>query len=331
MKRDTIGIAGAGAWGTALGEMFCRAGRDVIVWANNREIRNRINREHANPAFLPGVALSPELRATLDPAEAAQRDILFLALPAQRLRAGAGFLAPAVRERQPVIICAKGIESDTGKLMGTVAAEVLPQALLATLSGPSFAADVSRGRPAAVTLGCEDASRGRALAAALANPAFRIYWTADRTGVELGGAIKNVLAIAAGIVLGKGLGESAHAAIITRGFAEMYRLALALGAKAETLMGLSGLGDLILTATSVQSRNMSLGLALGKGTRLEAILTGRRAVTEGVATAAAVVRLAKEAGVEMPIAEAVHAIVAKTCTVDDAIAQLLARPLKAET
>jgi glycerol-3-phosphate dehydrogenase (NAD(P)+) len=239
-------------------------------------------------------------------------------------------LAADLKPGTPVVICAKGLEQATGKLMGTVLAEVLPAAMQAVLSGPSFAADVARGLPAALTLAAASEDLGQRLVAAIGSRSFRLYWSSDCIGVELGGALKNVLAIAAGIVDGKGLGASAHAALVTRGFAEMRRFGAALGARFETLAGLSGLGDLLLTCGSPQSRNMSLGRALGQGQKLADILGARRSVAEGVFTAAAVVRVAAEKGVEMPIAEAVHAIVEGRIGVDEAIDGLLSRPFRAE-
>ena len=229
-----------------------------------------------------------------------------------------------------MVICAKGLEQATGSLMADVLTEVLPQATLAALSGPSFAADVARGLPAALTLACADEQLGQALAQSLGYRHFRLYWSGDVTGVQLGGAVKNVLAIAAGIVDGRQLGASAHAALVTRGFAELRRFGTALGAKTETLVGLSGLGDLLLTCGSPQSRNMSLGRALGQGQTLGTVLGSRRSVAEGVFTAAAVVKVARAKGIEMPICEAVHAIVEGLSTVDTAIEALLARPFKAE-
>jgi glycerol-3-phosphate dehydrogenase (NAD(P)+) len=228
------------------------------------------------------------------------------------------------------VICAKGLEQTTGKPLGEVVAECLPQATLAVLSGPSFAADVARAMPAALTLATTEEGSGRVLAAALGHRQFRLYWTNDVIGVQLGGAVKNVLAIAAGIVDGKGLGASAHAALVTRGFAELRRFGKALGARPETLMGLSGLGDLLLTCCSPQSRNMSLGRALGRGETLASVLGSRRSVAEGLYTAAAVTRLAAEKGIEMPISSAVHAIVEGRVTIDAAIEALLARPLRPE-
>jgi glycerol-3-phosphate dehydrogenase (NAD(P)+) len=239
-------------------------------------------------------------------------------------------LAPHVRGGQPLIVCAKGVEQATGKLMGDVLAETVPDMTLAALSGPSFAADVARELPAALTLACRDEELGKRLAERLGDRQLRLYWSDDVVGVELGGAVKNVLAIAAGIVNGKGLGTSAHAAIVTRGFAEMRRLGHALGARPETMMGLSGLGDLVLTCGSPQSRNMSLGRALGQGETLQAVLGSRVSVTEGVFTAAAVARLAEQKRIEMPITAAVHAVLEGQASVDDAISGLLSRPFKAE-
>jgi len=228
------------------------------------------------------------------------------------------------------VLCAKGLEQASGKLLGEVLAETVPQATLAVLSGPSFAADVARGLPAALTLACAEEALGEALAAALGSRSLRIYWSSDTIGVQLGGAVKNVLAIAAGIVDGRGLGASAHAALVTRGFAELRRFADAFGARPETLMGLSGLGDLLLTCGSAQSRNMSLGRALGQGQTLAAVLGSRRSVAEGVYTSAAVARVAAAKGIDMPICTAVNAIVEGRLTVDGAIEALMSRPQRAE-
>jgi glycerol-3-phosphate dehydrogenase (NAD(P)+) len=247
------------------------------------------------------------------------------------VRATCAGLAPHFSSGKPLVMCAKGIEQATGRLMGDVVAETLPQAALAILSGPSFAADVVRGLPAALTLAAADDALAVSLADSIGYSHFRLYRSNDLIGVQLGGAIKNVLAIAAGIVDGKQLGASAHAALVTRGFAELRRFGDALGARSETLMGLSGLGDLLLTCGSPQSRNMSLGRALGQGQSLDAVLGSRRSVAEGVYTAAAVVRIAEAKGIEMPIAQAVHAIVEGRLTVDAAIEALLSRPFKMET
>lgn len=330
MRIDSIGIVGGGAWGTALAQAMCRVGRDVVLWAREQDVVAAINARHVNETFLPGVALDPSVRATGILADSAACDALLLVSPAQHVRSIAKDLRPFLRKGQPVVMCAKGIEQASGKMMGDVLAAELPDVTEAVLSGPSFAADVARGLPAALTVACADERVGRALAEQLGGPAFRLYWTNDIVGVELGGALKNVLAIAAGIVDGKGLGASAHAALVTRGFAEMRRLGAALGARPETLIGLSGLGDLILTCGSPQSRNMSLGRALGRGETLAQALAGKVSVSEGVYTATAVRRLAAEKGVEMPICSAVCDVVEGRASVDEAIVELMQRPIKAE-
>jgi len=235
-----------------------------------------------------------------------------------------------VRAGQPLVICAKGIEQSSGKLLSQVANEVLPEARVAVLSGPSFAGEIARGLPAALTLATPEESHGRELAHALSTTAFRCYWSADVVGAEIGGAVKNVFAIAAGIVAGKKLGASAHAALVTRSFAEMTRFGIALGARRETLTGLSGLGDLVLTCGSPQSRNMSLGIALGHGRALGEVMKTRQSVTEGIHTAGAVVEVAAARGIDMPIASAVHAVISGLATVDEAIEALLARPIRSE-
>jgi glycerol-3-phosphate dehydrogenase (NAD(P)+) len=330
VKIDSIGIVGGGAWGTALAQAMRRAGRDVVLWAREADVVAAVNARHVNETFLPGVALDPAIRATGTLSEAAVCDALLLVAPAQHIRAVSKELRPSLRAGQPVVMCAKGIEQSSGKMMGDVLAAELPHVTQAVLSGPSFAADVARGLPAALTVACADERVGRALAERLGGPSFRLYWTNDLVGVELGGALKNVLAIAAGIVDGKGLGASAHAALVTRGFAEMRRLGAALGARPETLIGLSGLGDLILTCGSPQSRNMSLGRALGRGETLSQALAGKVSVSEGVYTATAVRRIADENGVDMPICAAVCDVVEGRASVDEAIGQLMHRPIKAE-
>jgi glycerol-3-phosphate dehydrogenase (NAD(P)+) len=276
------------------------------------------------------VALHQGIRATPDLADLGARDAVLMVAPAQHVRGVSTELARHLPPGKPVVVCAKGLEQATGKLLGEVLAEALPQATLASLSGPSFAADVARGLPAALTLATAEETLGEALASALGSRTLRIYWSGDVTGVQLGGAVKNVLAIAAGIVDGRGLGASAHAALVTRGFAELRRFGAALGARPETLMGLSGLGDLLLTCGSPQSRNMSLGRALGQGQALAAVLGSRRSVAEGVYTAAAVARLAAARGIDMPICQAVAAIVEGRLSIDAAIEALLSRPQRAE-
>jgi glycerol-3-phosphate dehydrogenase (NAD(P)+) len=323
-------VVGGGAFGTALAQTLAKAGHNASLWARNATVAAEINGQHTNVTYLPNVILAPTLVATTDIAAVAGSDLVLLVTPAQATRATLQMLAPMISAQTPVVLCAKGIEQSTGQRLSTIAAQILPATPLAVLSGPAFAADIVRGLPTAVTLASTDAALGAALATTIGTRNFRIYWSDDVTGVELGGALKNVLAIAAGIAAGRKLGASAHAALVTRGFAEMRRFGLALGAKSATLQGLSGLGDLLLTASSPQSRNMSLGYGLGEGRTLADILGSRRSVSEGVATAAAVVALARQHVLDMPIAEAVHAICTGTTSVDAAMAGLLARPFKAE-
>lgn len=327
MQRITV--IGAGAWGTALATVARRAGRDVVMHAHEAETTAAINESHENTDFLPGIALDPAITATSDlAAAAADADAILMVTPAQFLRTTLTALAPAAGI--PVVICAKGIELDTGKLMNEVAEEAAPGATLAVLSGPTFAAEVARGLPTAVTLACENPGTAAALAEALGTATFRPYTAGDVIGAEVGGAIKNVIAIACGIVDGRGLGQNARAAVIARGLAEIARFAAGLGADPKTLMGLSGLGDLTLTCTSVASRNYSLGEALGKGETLEQVMSGRRSVAEGVTTAPAVLTRAAALGVEMPICAAVSAILHDGAGVDATIADVLARPLRTE-
>jgi glycerol-3-phosphate dehydrogenase (NAD(P)+) len=327
---DRIGIVGAGAWGTALGQTMRLAGRDTLIWAHEAEVIREINERHTNALFLPGVDLDPGLCATARLEDVAACDIVLMVAPAQHVGAVGAAIAPHLAAGKPVVICAKGLEQASARLLADILTDVIPQARLAVLSGPSFAADVARGLPAALTLACADPDLGSALVGALGYRHFRLYSSTDVVGVQLGGAIKNVLAIAAGVVEGRALGASAHAALVTRGFAELRRFGAALGARPDTLMGLSGLGDLLLTCGSPQSRNMSLGRALGQGQTLNSILDARRSVAEGVYTAAAVAKVASDKGIDMPIAQAVHGIVAGRLTVDDAIDALLSRPFKPE-
>jgi glycerol-3-phosphate dehydrogenase (NAD(P)+) len=327
---SSIGIVGGGAWGTALAQTMRLAGREVLLWAREPEVVAEINDLHTNSSFLPGVPLDTRLKATSRLADVAALDAVLMVAPAQYVRAACTELTHYFKPGNPLVMCAKGLEQATGKLMGDVVAETLPQATLAVLSGPSFAADVVRGLPAALTLATARDADGAALVEALGYRHFRLYRSTDLIGVQLGGAIKNVLAIAAGIVDGKKLGASAHAALVTRGFAELRRFGDALGARPETVVGLSGLGDLLLTCGSLQSRNMSLGRALGEGRSLQSVLGSRRSVAEGVYTATAVTRVAAEKGIDMPISQAVHAIVEGRRSVDEAIETLLSRPFRIE-
>lgn len=327
---NRIGIVGAGAWGTALATAARRAGRRVVLWCRRPDLAETINRIHRNDARLPGVDLDPGIVASADLAAAIDADLVLLAVPAQHGRAVSAAAAKAWRPGVPVVLCAKGIEQTTGALMGEVVAETLPGVPLAVLSGPSFAAEVARQLPTAVTLAAADPALAGRIAATLGTPAFRIYTTDDVIGAELGGAVKNVLAIACGIVQGKGLGDNARAALITRGLAEMTRLALSKGARPETLMGLSGLGDLVLTCGALQSRNFSFGIAVGEGGRPADVLARQSSVVEGALSAAAVVQLAGDLRVDMPIARAVDTVVNRAADLDATITGLLARPFRTE-
>jgi glycerol-3-phosphate dehydrogenase (NAD(P)+) len=325
-----VGIIGGGAWGTTLAVVVRRTGRDAVVWAREADVVAAINTHALNPDFLPGVTLDPGIRATSEMAEAVDADVVLLATPAQKLREVASALSASLAPGVPAVICTKGIERDTCALMSEIVAEVLPARPLAVLSGPTFASEVARGLPTAVTLACTDPVLGARLVRVLGNPRFRPYLADDLIGAQIGGAVKNVLAIACGITIGRRLGENARAALITRGLAEMVRLGLAMGAKVETMIGLSGFGDLTLTCNSTQSRNTSLGIALGQRQALEDVLARRTAVTEGVATAAAVVKLARRHAVEMPITQAVDAVVNHGADIDAMIEDLLARPFTEE-
>ena len=325
-----IGVVGGGAWGTAVAQAAVRAGRAALLWAREPDVVEAINAAHENRRFLPGVALAPELTATGRLADVAGCDAVLLVAPAQHLRAVCRELASDLPAGAPAVICAKGIEGGSCALMTEAVAAALPGASLAVLSGPTFAAEVARGLPTAVTLACADAALGARLVAALGSRTFRPYLSDDLVGAQIGGAVKNVLAIACGIVEGRRFGDNARAALITRGLAEIVRLGTALGGKAETLMGLSGLGDLTLTCTSRQSRNMSLGWALGEGRTLAEILGERQSVAEGVHSAAAVVALATRVGADMPICAAVDAILNRGAAIDATIDGLLARPFRGE-
>ena len=330
MEFRTAGVIGAGAWGTALAQVAGWAGLDVLLQAREPEVVDSIRERRINEAFLPGVVLDSRVSVTGDLADLASCDVILAVPPAQHMRSTLQAFAAHHRPGAPVVLCSKGIERGSLKLMTDVLAETLPAAPAAVLSGPSFAAEVARGLPSAVTLACADEALGEALMETLSAPAFRPYLATDLVGAEVGGAIKNVLAIACGMSEGRGLGRSAHAALITRGFAEMTRMGVALGGQAETVAGLCGLGDLVLTCSSPQSRNMSLGLALGQGQTVEQALAGKRSVAEGYESAPAVRELAEKMGVDMPISLAVAALLAGETTVQDVIEDLLSRPLKVE-
>ncbi len=325
-----IGIIGAGAWGTALATVAQGAGSDVIIQAHETEVAEAINRDHENPQFLPGIQLDPSIQATNDPVEAVDADAVLLVAPAQFLRTITNKLKNDWKPETPAVICAKGMEQETSALMSEVLAETLPGVKAAVLSGPTFAIEVARGLPTGVTLACADQALGETLSHMLGTPRFRTYRSDDVIGAQLGGAVKNVLAIACGIVEGKGLGDNARAALITRGLAEIARLGIAKGAQVETLMGLSGIGDLTLTCNAMQSRNFSLGVALGQGKSLKDILNERKSVTEGVYTASSVTELAARLGVDMPVCLAIDGVLNHFADIDTTIEGLLARPVGEE-
>ncbi len=328
---QNITVIGAGAWGTALAATAVRAGRKTRLFARETDVANAINAGKGNSVYLKGVELpdgiaaSSDLNAVVTGAEA-----VILVVPAQFLRATANDLANVLPKGVPVVLAAKGIEQGSLMLMSEIAEETLPDNPIAVLSGPSFAAEVARALPAALTLASANEPIGRQLIDTLAGPMFRLYQSTDIVGAEIGGSVKNVLAIACGIVEGRGLGDNARAALITRGLAEMVRLGLTKGATRETMMGLAGLGDLVLTCNAMQSRNFSFGHALGQGRSPDDILAERVAVTEGVASAVSVAELAGKLGVDMPICDAVHAIIHEGRDIDTAMTILMARPLTFE-
>jgi glycerol-3-phosphate dehydrogenase (NAD(P)+) len=322
-----IGVVGAGAWGTALAQVAAANGEEVTIWALEPEVVETINGRHENALFLKGLKLSPAIRATGDLAALSGCDAFLLVTPAQHLRAVAAKL-PA--DGRPLVLCAKGIEEGSGLLMHEVARAVQPASPIAVLSGPTFAHEVAAGLPTAVTLAAADREMGERLIARIARPYFRPYYSDDVAGAEVGGAVKNVLAIACGVVEGRGLGLNARAALISRGFAEMTRFGFAKGARSETLAGLAGLGDLVLTCSSTSSRNFSLGKGLGEGACAADLLVDRRTVAEGAFTAPVLKRAAGQLGVDMPIVAAVCALLSGEASVDAVVGQLLARPLRRE-
>ncbi|MDP2411189.1 MAG: NAD(P)H-dependent glycerol-3-phosphate dehydrogenase [Pseudolabrys sp.] len=327
MTIQRITVLGGGAWGTALAQTCARAGRDVTLWEFDAGNADHLASRRES-RFLPGVKLDDGIKITRALGEASRADAILLVVPAQAMRSVLTSLAQTIKPGTPLIACAKGIEHGTHKFMTEIVGECAPSAVPAILSGPSFAADVARGLPTAVTIAASDATVAEALAQAMNSGTLRPYHSDDVRGVEIGGAVKNVLAIASGIVTGRGLGASASAALTTRGFAEMVRFGKAFGARTETMMGLSGLGDLILTCSTPQSRNYSCGMALGKGEKPDSAAHGKLA--EGVFTAPVLLEMARDRNVDMPISTAVAAVLAETMSIDDAIGSLLARPIKAE-
>lgn len=325
-----VNVIGAGAFGTALAITAKKAGNDVLLWTRHRDHADAINSEKGNSKYLDNVSLTPGIEATSELARAGNANILLLAVPAQHVREILAQLKPWLAPETVLVMCAKGIEQDSGLLMSEVMAEIAPTNPIAILSGPNFAREIALGLPTATTLACRDREIGEDIVKAIGLPAFRPYLTDDVIGAQVGGAVKNVLAIACGVVSGGKLGENARAALITRGMAEILRLGEKLGARAETLMGLSGLGDVVLSCSSPASRNFSLGAALGQGDILGEILQQRIAVTEGVYTASAICRLAEKFNIEMPICFAVNEILNGGVAVSNAVEELLARPFRDE-
>ena len=322
-----LGIIGGGAWGTALAQVASANGGETLLWALEPEVVETVNRRRENSLFLPGIALNEAIRATSDLGELAACDGWLVVTPAQHMRS---VLERAPAWTKPLILCAKGIEEESGELLHRVAAIVCPNAPVAVLSGPTFAHEVAKGLPTAVTLAAHDQGLAEQIRDRLAQPTFRIYVSNDVAGAEIGGAVKNVLAIACGVVEGKGLGQNARAAVIARGFAEMTRFGMVFGAHRETLAGLSGLGDLVLTCSSTSSRNYSLGKGIGEGRSAFELLADRKTVAEGAFTAPVLARLAREKGIDMPIVDALDALIAGRANVDQVLDALLARPPRAE-
>ncbi|MFA5592635.1 MAG: NAD(P)H-dependent glycerol-3-phosphate dehydrogenase [Micavibrio sp.] len=327
---QTIGIIGGGAWGTALAQSFASSGKQCVLWALEVEVVSAINTTRENTVYLPGVKLHEDIRATSDLAEAAKCDVVLIVTPAQHTRITLQNLKPHLAADKHVIVCAKGIEIDSGLLMSQVTQEILPENPMAILTGPTFASEIAKGLPSAVTVAMKDKETSEKLVEPLTSRSLRMYASGDIIGTQVGGAVKNVMAIACGIIEGKKMGESARAALVTRGLAEIARLTTALGGRRETLMGMCGVGDLILTCSSMQSRNFSLGVALGQGKTLAEILGPRKSVTEGVHTARALVVMARNNAVEMPISGAVNQCLSEGADIDAMIAKMLDRPVKSE-
>jgi glycerol-3-phosphate dehydrogenase (NAD(P)+) len=326
---NKIAIIGAGAWGTALAQSMANSGKSVIMWAREAEVVESINHHHENKLYLKDVRLNEMIKATHNLHDIEDCDVYLISTPAQHVRDTLESMK-TILTGKPFIICAKGIEIETGNLMSEVAEEVIPNAQVGVLSGPTFASEISRGLPCAVTLAIKDVNIGEQIVALIGSRTLRTYLTTDLIGAQIGGAVKNVIAIASGVVQGRGMGESARCALITRGLTEMSRLSYALGANKETLMGMCGVGDLMLTASSMQSRNFSLGVALGEGGTLEEILGERIAVTEGVHTAKALQVMSKNNAVDMPISKAVNAFLSEDADIEKIVEQLLDRPLRKE-
>ncbi len=330
MTITNIGIVGSGAWGTALATSLAANGREVILWGRKSEIVDSINATHLNPLSLPGIALAPSLKATRNSADLRNTSMLMFAVPTQHLRGVCNLFTDEIKKDTSLVVCSKGIERKTCRMPVDIVKDCLPNTQVSVLSGPTFAHEVAQGLPAAITLACTENDEGHLVIGALSSPTLRPYLSNDLVGVQLGGALKNVIAIAAGIVYGCSLGENARAAIISRGLSETMRLGVALGAKPETLMGLSGLGDLVLTCSSPKSRNFSLGVAIAKGSKAADYLAEQRTVAEGAFTAEAAVALAARYDVELPITTAITMLLEGQVPVKELIDNLLSRPLRSE-
>jgi glycerol-3-phosphate dehydrogenase (NAD(P)+) len=328
MTMEKIAVIGGGAWGTALAQVAASGGRETLLWALEDDVVGAINRIHENPVYLKGQKLNPAIRATANFSDLGACDAWLVVTPAQHMRA---VLSRSPCPNMPLVLCSKGIEEGSGQLLHHVARDVCPTSPIAVLSGPTFAHEVAAGLPTAVTVASDDEAVGKAVRDRLGLTEFRIYLSDDVAGAEVGGAVKNVLAIACGIVEGKGLGQNARAALIARGFAEMTRFGLAMGARRETLAGLSGLGDLVLTCSSTSSRNFSLGKGLGEGKVASDLMADRRTVAEGAFTAPVLSRVAAEKGIDMPIVAAVASLLTGSATVDQVLEGLLARPPRPES
>jgi glycerol-3-phosphate dehydrogenase (NAD(P)+) len=327
MNFEKLAVVGGGAWGTALAQVAATGGRETLLWALEDDVVTAVNRIHENPVYLKGLKLEPAIRATSNFSDLAEADAWLVVTPAQHMRA---VLRRSPCPNMPLILCSKGIEESSCKLLHEVAKEVCPTSPVAVLSGPTFAHEVAAGLPTAVTLACEDKALGEALRDRITLAHFRTYYTEDVAGAEVGGAVKNVLAIACGVAEGRGLGQNARAALIARGFAEMVRFGLAMGGRRETLAGLSGLGDLVLTCSSTSSRNFSLGKAIGEGKNVADLMRDRRTVAEGAHTAPVLDRIAKERGIDMPLVDAVATLLTGRIAIDELLETMLSRPPRHE-
>jgi glycerol-3-phosphate dehydrogenase (NAD(P)+) len=323
MKIEKLAVIGGGAWGTALAQVAAQGGRETLLWALEDDVVTAVNRIHENPVYLKGIKLDPAIRATSNFSDLGSADAWLVVTPAQHMRA---VLKRSPCPNMPLVLCSKGIEEGSGKLLHEVAHEVCPTSPVAVLSGPTFAHEVAAGLPTAVTLACEDKDVGDSIRQRINLPAFRTYLTDDVAGAEVGGAVKNVLAIACGVAEGRGLGQNARAALIARGFAEMIRFGEAMGGRRETLAGLSGLGDLVLTCSSASSRNFSLGVAIGQGKNIADLMKDRRTVAEGAHTAPVLNRIAVERGIDMPLVGAVLDLLEGRVKIGELLETLLSRP-----